>query len=189
MAAILYQVAQVGVLIATGGAVGLGTYYALQYGFYGLGLALNLELLGVSREYEREADQLGVQYAWKSGYDPAGFIRFFDRMAHKEGYVRGASWFRTHPPFSDRMIATQREIQFLPPLESYIVQTPTFQSVQAELERCALEAKASDESADCRPTLFPKRAEECEPPQLIEYNPEDPIESLCAIVAGAPSSR
>jgi len=47
----------------------------LQYGFYGLGSALNLELLRVSRDYELEADQLGVQYAWDTGYDPGGYPR------------------------------------------------------------------------------------------------------------------
>lgn len=106
IASILYQAAQVSAIILTGGAVGIGTYYALQYGFYGLGLVLSLELLGVSREFELEADQLGVQYAWKSGYDPSGFIRFFDKMATTEGYIKGASWFRTHPPFYERMVQT-----------------------------------------------------------------------------------
>lgn len=42
---------------------------------------LNLNLLGVSREFELEAAQLGVQYAWKAGYDPAGFIHFSDQMS------------------------------------------------------------------------------------------------------------
>jgi predicted Zn-dependent protease len=73
-----------------------------------------LELLRVSRDYELEADQLGVQYAWNTGYDPGGFIRFFDKVATREGYVNGASWFRTHPPFYERMVDTRREIMFLP---------------------------------------------------------------------------
>jgi predicted Zn-dependent protease len=76
IASIIYQAAQVAAVILTGGAATLGTYYALQYGFYGLGLVLSLDLLGVSREFELEADQLGVQYAWNAGYDPSGFIRF-----------------------------------------------------------------------------------------------------------------
>ena len=104
IASIFYQAAQVAAVILTGGVVGVGLYYALQYGFFGLGLVLNLKLLGVSRDYEKEADQLGVQYAWNAGYDPAGFIRFFDKMATKKGYVNGASWFRTHPPFYDRIL-------------------------------------------------------------------------------------
>jgi len=95
IAAIFYQAAQVAAIVLTSGVAGIGMYYALQYGFYGLGLVLNLKLLGVSRDYELEADQLGVQYAWNAGYDPTGFIRFFDKMATKKGYVNGVSWFRT----------------------------------------------------------------------------------------------
>src|SRR5262249_1930681 len=60
IAGILYQGAQVAAIILTGGAAGIGLAYALQYGFYGLGLVLDLKLLGVSRDYELEADKLGV---------------------------------------------------------------------------------------------------------------------------------
>jgi beta-barrel assembly-enhancing protease len=38
-------------MISSGGAVGFETYYALQYSFFGLDMALNLALLGVSHEY------------------------------------------------------------------------------------------------------------------------------------------
>lgn len=76
----------------------------MQYGFYGLGLTFNLTLLGVSRDFEQQADQLGIQYAWKAGYDTSGFIRYFDKIATKEGYVNSASWFRSHPPFYQRMV-------------------------------------------------------------------------------------
>lgn len=84
IASLFYQAAQIAAIVLTGGAAGIGMYYAIQYGFYGLGLVLDLKLLGVSRDYELEADQLGVQYAWSAGYDPTGFIRFFDKMATKK---------------------------------------------------------------------------------------------------------
>ncbi len=183
IASILYQAAQLGTIIATGGVYGIGAYYAMQYGFFGLGLALNLQLLGVSREYELEADQLGVQYAWNAGYDPSGFIRFFDKMAHKEGYVRGASWFRTHPPFYERMVRTQREIEFLPAKDSMIVQTNDFIDLEAHVKLCAeqsdLEARREEE---CKPTLLGKPETECPRPDLIEFESGDPIEGVCAAV-------
>jgi predicted Zn-dependent protease len=114
IANIVFQGAQVAAIIFTGGAAAIGTYYALEYGFYGLGMVLQLTLLGVSRDYESEADQLGAQYAWQAGYDPKGFISFFDKMANEEGYVRSASFFRTHPPFLERIISTFSEITYLP---------------------------------------------------------------------------
>src|SRR5581483_11091487 len=41
----VFRAAHVAAVLLTGGAAGIGTYYALQYGFYGLGVALNLNLL------------------------------------------------------------------------------------------------------------------------------------------------
>jgi predicted Zn-dependent protease len=106
--------AQIAIMVGTGGFGTIGAYYLFQAGFLGLGLVLDLSLLGVSREFEAEADQLGAQYAWKAGYDPRGFITFFDAMASDKGYVRSASFFRTHPPFFERIASTLSEIEYLP---------------------------------------------------------------------------
>ncbi len=154
IASILYQAAQVGAVIFAGGAVGIGTYYALQYGFYGLGLALSLELLGVSRDFELEADRLGVQYTWNAGYSPKGFIAFFDQMATKEGYIRGASWFRTHPPFYARMLESRREIAFLPSKAELIVETDKFREFQQDLVFCTEGEERSSPEEPCRPSLL-----------------------------------
>jgi hypothetical protein len=163
IASVIYQAAQVAALIFTGGAAGIGTYYALQYGFQGLGLVLSLQLLGVSRDYELEADLLGVQYSWKSGYNPEGFIQFFDIMASKEGYVEKTSFFRTHPAFYDRIVTAYREISFLPKLEQAVDSTSEFQSVKAHLQQITKSLDAEDKDA---PTLI-KREKGCE-----ETNPE-----------------
>lgn len=176
IAGVFYQAAQVAAMILTGGVAGIGTYYALQYGFYGLGFVLNLNLLGVSRDYELEADQLGVQYAWNSGYAPSGFIRFFDKIATREGYVNGASWFRTHPPFYQRMVDTRREIMFLPPKPDLIVQTSAFEQMKKEL--APITAAANKEEMG-RPSLKVTREQGCQPPKRLEYKPEQPIEELC----------
>ena len=176
IASIFYQAAQIAAVVLTGGVASIGIYYALQYGFYGLGLVLNLKLLGVSRDYELEADQLGVQYAWNAGYDPSGFIRFFDKMATKKGYVNGVSWFRTHPPFYQRMVATQREITFLEAKPDAIVQTSAFDQMKKEL--APVTAKAEQEEAG-KPSLLLTKEEGCAPPNKIEYKPDQPIEELC----------
>lgn len=177
IASIIYQAAQVAAIIFTGGAAGIGTYYALQYGFYGLGLVLSLDLLGVSREFELEADQLGVQYAWNAGYDPSGFTRFFDKMATREGYVNGASWFRTHPPFYRRMVDTQREILFLPKKEQLIRQTSAFERMKSALKEVT--AKAQDDEKQ-RPSLLAPEAD-CPPVERKEYKPGQRIETICAL--------
>jgi predicted Zn-dependent protease len=145
IASIPYQAAQVAAVVLTGGAAGIGTYYAIRYGLYGLGMVLNLELLGVSRDFELEADRLGKQYAWNSGYDPSGFVRFFDKMAWREGYVNGASWFRTHPPFCGRMVQTQREIMCLRKKDRLATNSTDFARMKQGLARVTAAAQEKEE--------------------------------------------
>ncbi len=156
IASVIYQAAQAAAVIFTGGVAGVGTYYALQYGFFGLGMALNLALLGVSREYEEEADQLGVQYAWKAGYDPKGFITFFDKMASEKGYVRSASFFRTHPPFFERIVSSFSEIQYLPEKKDLVTDSPEFRKIKERLKEIQ---KELEDDKKKRPML--RRMPEC----------------------------
>jgi Zn-dependent protease with chaperone function len=182
IASIIYQAAQIAAVVLTGGVAGIGTYYALQYGFYGLGLALNLNLLGVSRDFEREADLLGIQYAWKAGYDPAGYINFFDKMATKEGYVNGTSWFRTHPPFYERMVATQRELMYMPKRENPTVTTSNFGVMKQSLARVT--ATAEKESKQKPSLIGPEQG--CAAPTKLVYEPDQPIETICSTPQTAP---
>lgn len=184
IASVIYQAAQIAAVILTGGAASIGTYYALQYGFYGLGLVLSLDMLGVSREFELEADQLGVQYAWNAGFDPNGFIKFFDKRVTREGYVNGLSWFRTHPPFYQRMVHSKREIIFLPAKDGLIENSTAFEQMKAELQKVT--AKAEKEEKD-RPSLLAP-VQGCPAPEKIEYKAGDPIEVLCPESSGAKSS-
>lgn len=188
IASIIFQSAQLAALIFSGGLSSLGSIYAMQYGFYGLGMVLNLNLLGVSRDFELEADQLGVQYAWNAGYDPSGFTRFFDKMASQEGYVRGASWFRTHPPFYERMMNAQREMMYLPKKDNLVVETTDFHRMKKILAEETRRAAREEEELDKdRPSL--RRAEErieC-PTVKVKKNERDrratdrKLESLCPL--------
>jgi Zn-dependent protease with chaperone function len=185
ISSIIYQAAQVAALILTGGAATIGTYYALQYGFYGLGLVLSLDLLGVSREMELEADQLGVQYAWNAGFDPNGFIQFFDKMATREGYVNGLSWFRTHPPFYERMVQSKREILYLPQKEGLAVNSTEFDEMKRELKKVTEQAEQEEKD---RPSLLAP-VQGCPAPEKIEFKPGDPIEKLCPEPAATSSGK
>jgi hypothetical protein len=188
IASIIYQAAQIAAVVLTGGVAGIGTYYAIQYGFWGLGLTLNLTLLGVSRDFEQQADQLGIQYAWKAGYDTSGFIRFFDKMATKEGYVNGVSWFRSHPPFYQRMVDSEREIMYLPKQATGIVTTTEFAAMKQALTKVSV--KAEQESKQ-RPSLnAPEQS--CPAPSKLLYEPDKPIETICStpqITSGKASGK
>ena len=185
IAGVFYQAAQIAAMVLTGGVAGIGMYYALQYGFYGLGMVLNLKLLGVSRDYELEADQLGIQYAWNSGYDTTGFVRFFDKIATRAGYINGASWFRTHPPFFERMFAAQREMMFLPQERDRIVQTSEFLEMKKALSPVVAEAEKQEKE---KPSLLLRKEEGCTPPAKLEYQPGQPIERLCSTPLREPLS-
>src|SRR5690242_6862941 len=60
-------------LIFVGGPVG-------YVGYQAAGLALPVTFLHFSREFEAEADYLGLQYMYKAGYDPQAFISFFEKV-------------------------------------------------------------------------------------------------------------
>jgi hypothetical protein len=143
---LIFQAAQVGAIVLTGGAAS----YALQYGFFGVGMVLDLSLLGVSRDFEVEADQLGAQYAWQAGYDPKGFITFFDKMASEEGYVKSTSFFRTHPPFLERILSTFSEITYLPAGKALRLDSSAFENVK---KRIAQLTRQREMEVEERPTL------------------------------------
>lgn len=166
------------ILIPGAGSIGgyLAEQYAFQYGFYGAGMLLNLALLGVSREYELQADQLGIQYAWNAGYDPSGFIRFFDKLATKVGYVQGIGWFYTHPPFYTRMLDAEREIMFLPKKQDLEINSKAFETMKKELA----EYMAKNHPKTKNHVLPYERAKGCSEPKKIGYNRKQPIQKLCS---------
>ncbi|MEE8539451.1 MAG: M48 family metalloprotease, partial [Woeseiaceae bacterium] len=174
---LFYQAAQIGALVLTGGASSIGTYYATQYGLMGLGMVLSLDMLGVSRDFELEADQLGVQYAWNAGYDPSGFIRFFDKMATTKGYVDGTSFFRTHPPFYERMVKAKREIMYLPNKDNPTTHGDGFLEMKAELAKVL---EIAEEEEEHRPSLRDPVASCGEPEGSSDGASDQPIELLCA---------
>lgn len=116
-------------------ALFIGGYWT-QVGIrQGLGLGISLSILGISRGSEAEADQLGTQYAWNAGYDPGGFITFFQKLQAREKDKPGrfGSFFRTHPLLDDRIEKVEEEISFLPVKREYIITTSRLGLIQDRL--------------------------------------------------------
>src|SRR5246127_4175714 len=85
--------------------------------YQGLNMAIPLTFLKFSRDAEREADFLGLQYMYKAGYDPNAFVTFFERIQSDEKRRPGTipKVFSTHPPTPDRIEAAQKEIGRISP--------------------------------------------------------------------------
>ena len=100
------------------------------------GLAVPLGFLKFSRDAEREADLLGLQYDYAAGYDPEAFVEFFEKLKLDEKKKQNiiAKAFATHPMNADRIKAAQDEIrQYLPDRPEYVVDTSEFENVKTRL--------------------------------------------------------
>jgi beta-barrel assembly-enhancing protease len=100
------------------------------------GLGIPIGFLGFSRGFEAEADQLGLQYLYKAGYDPTSFIDFFEKIETLEKKKPGtiAKVFSTHPMTDARIKLSQEAIQKnLAPKPEYLVTTSEFNDVKDRL--------------------------------------------------------
>ncbi len=60
-----------------------------------------------SREFEREADRMGVELAARAGYDPRAAITLWQKMAQASG-GGGPGFLSTHPTAADRITDLQK---------------------------------------------------------------------------------
>ena len=134
----------------------LGPAGLAGYGLYeGLNVALPVTFLKFSRDAEREADFLGLQYMYKAGYDPNAYVTFFERIQADEKRRPGTipKVFSTHPPTPERIANAQKEIaRILPNRPEYIVTTSEFNNVKERLRNITLARKAQDNGPG-KPTL------------------------------------
>jgi predicted Zn-dependent protease len=137
-------------LIFMGGWTGYGIYQAA-------GFAIPITFLRFSRKAEEEADFLGLQYLYKSGYDPTAFVDFFEKMKADEKRKPGtmSKLFRSHPPHGKRIVKVQKTIDsLLPNKPEYVVSTSEFLDVKRQLSASLTRgARKKGEEDPSRPTL------------------------------------
>jgi predicted Zn-dependent protease len=139
------------ILLGPGGWAGYGIYEATQ-------LAIPFSYLKFSRDAEREADFLGLQYMYKAGYDPNAYVTFFERIQTDEKRQPGTipKIFSTHPPTPERIANTQKEIaRILPAKQEYVVTTSEFDQVKARLRNIVFSRKVQN-AGPGKPTLRTK---------------------------------
>jgi len=144
-------------LIFIGGYAAYGIYEAAQIG-------IPLTFLQFSRDFEAQADYLGVQYMYRAGYDPQAFVTFFEKIQNLEKRKPGAvaKAFSSHPQTPDRIEHSQEEIaHILPPKPEYLVTTSEFDDVKARLARIENKRRLTDPKGNNKPTL--RRASSSDP--------------------------
>jgi len=136
-------------LIFIGGWTGYGIYEAAS-------LAVPMTFLKFSRDFEAQADYLGVQYMYRAGYDPQAFISFFEKIQalekRKPGMVEKA--FADHPQTPERILHSQEEIaRILPARDQYTVTTSEFDDIKARLARIENKRRLTDTKGAPKPSL------------------------------------
>jgi beta-barrel assembly-enhancing protease len=125
----LIRYASIPAMILSGGWAGYAIYQGAQ-------LAVPLGFLTFSRADEAQADDLGLQYMFKTGYDPNSFVDFFEKVQSQEKRKPGSmsKLFSSHPPTADRIKVAQKNIQdHLKSRPEYVVNTSEFNDVKARL--------------------------------------------------------
>jgi beta-barrel assembly-enhancing protease len=134
-------------LIFLGGPVGLATRQASNF-------LIPVTFYQFSQKSESEADYLGLQYLYKTGYDPTAAVSFFEKLQAKETAKPGtmSKLFSSHPPTGDRIERTKGNIEkVLPDREQYVVTTSEFNKIKAHL--ASLQARRPAEEESNKPSL------------------------------------
>ncbi len=144
------QIGMVPLIMMTGYTwTGYGIYEATQ-------LAIPVVFLKFSRDFEAQADYLGVQYMYRAGYDPQGMIDMFEKIEalqkRKPGLVDKI--FSNHPMTPERILHTQEEIaRILPPRHEYLENTSEFEAVKARLARIINRQRLMQTKGPNKPSL------------------------------------
>jgi predicted Zn-dependent protease len=108
-----------------GGGVGAVVTQASSFG-------LSTAFLRFSREYEKQADILGVQMMAQSGYDPRDLGHMFETI-EKEGGGRPPQWLSDHPNPGNRVGYINEEAFHLT-IENPVGASRAFADIQAHLK-------------------------------------------------------
>jgi len=147
------EIAQIGMIAAS---IVVPYTWAGYAAMQGANMAIPIGFLRFSRGFESEADMLGLEYMYKTGYDPIAFVDFFEKIQTLEKRKPGtmAKVFSTHPMTDDRIAAAQKNIAtILKAKPEYVVNTSEFNDVKTRLAMLHNRRLDRKEDKGDRPTL------------------------------------
>jgi beta-barrel assembly-enhancing protease len=164
-------IAMIPVIIMTGGLAGIGLDQAANYGIPAV-------FSKFGRNFEAQADYLGIQYAYKAGYDPNGMINFFEKLQTLEKRRPGVAMklYGDHPQTPDRIVQSQREIgAILPPRDQYIVSSSDFEQAKKRLALVMKHKLLKDEKDAAKPDFRRTPGDKNPDPNDKSQNDDRPV--------------
>jgi predicted Zn-dependent protease len=140
-------------LMFVGGPAGMAVQNVVQ-------IAVPMTFMKFSRNAEREADLLGLEYEYAAGYDPAAMVNFFEKLQSKDhkkpNFVVRA--FQSHPMTDDRLKRAQATIaELLPEKDQYLVSSSEFEEVKQRLTELTANKLRLDATDEAKPKLKSSR--------------------------------
>jgi len=117
-------------LAAIGGILGGGTlgHMATQ----GISFGIGSYFLKNSREAEKEADLLGTDILYDTGYDPHAMAQFFEKIK-QQGGSPSMQFLSDHPDPGNRVEYVSAEVRTLPSKQTYLADSSDFRQVKQEV--------------------------------------------------------
>ena len=131
-------------------------YTWVGYGSYqGMNLAIPLTFLKFSRDAVHLADFCGLQYLYKTGYDPESYLRFVERLLQSQSQAKSVpKAFSPLLPLTERIQALGEEIDRLMPLrDTAIVSSSEFEVVKERLKAWESQRLSAPDPPPNKPTL------------------------------------
>src|SRR5215470_2482336 len=117
-------------LAILGGIMGKGALS--QMAQLGLSFGVGSYFLKNSRQAESEADLLGTDIMYDTGFNPQAMADFFEKL-EKEGGSRGPQFLSDHPDPGNRSAAVSQEVRTLSRRSSYRSDSAEFRSIKQEV--------------------------------------------------------
>ncbi|HLQ79186.1 MAG TPA: M48 family metalloprotease, partial [Terriglobia bacterium] len=97
----------------------------------GATLGLNVGMMRFSRDAESQADLMGTQILYDSGYDPIAMPQFFQKL--DDGSSRSSQFFSDHPNPGNRITAVKGEIAKLGTVRATRQDSAEFQAAKQRI--------------------------------------------------------
>ena len=115
-------------LAILGGVMGQGALS--QMAQMGLSFGVGSYFLKNSRKAESEADLLGTDIMYDSGFNPRAMSDFFTKLEKEGGVARGPQFLSDHPDPGNRAQAVSKEVATLPRKTSYRTDSAEFRDIK-----------------------------------------------------------